>query len=106
MNSGRVTFQRRKDEVIGGRQQETWRDHYTTWADFPALSVKEQAEANNREMVDAITMEVRTCRKVEEMQRNMKDFRAAFKGRIYELKAADPSRQHAGFVRLLVSRAE
>lgn len=104
MNSGRVTFQKKTETIVDGRRVDSWADYYTAWADFPALSMREQTDVNNRQLTDAITLEVRTCQKIEAMRADMKHFRAVYKGLIYDLKSADYSRSHAGFIRLLASR--
>ena len=106
MNSGRVTFQQKTQEIVKGRKSETWADYYTAWADFPGLSMQEQTDVHNRELTDAITMEVRTCEKIEKLRKNMKRYRAVYDGAVYDLKSADYSRKRAGFIRLLASRAD
>lgn len=106
MNSGRVTFQKKEQSIQDGRKVETWADYYTAWADFPALSMREQTDVNNRQLTDAITLEVRVCQKVEALRADMKQFRAVYKGLIYDLKAADYSRSRAGFIRFLASRSD
>ncbi len=106
MNSGRVIFQKKAEKVVEGRREDSWVDYYKAWATFPGLSMQEQTDANNRKLTDAITMEVRTCQKTEELRKDMKHYRAIHKGMIYDLKGADYSRKHEGFIRLLASRTD
>lgn len=105
-NSRRVTFQRKTQKTVKGRQVDTWAPFYTAWSDFPAASMREQEAAQNLQLVDAITLEVRTCKKVEQMRKSLKDYRVEDRGLIYDLKSADYSRQHEGFIRLLASRTD
>lgn len=106
MNSGRIIFEKKTQTVKDGRKSEAWAAFYATWADFPALSVREQTDVNNRQLTDAITLEVRVCQKVETIRKEMKQFRAVYKGLVYELKGADYSRSRAGFIRFLASRSD
>lgn len=106
MDSARVTFQRRSQKTVGGRKVDAWADYYTAWADLPGLSMTERAEIQNRELIDAVTLEVRVCCRVEEIRRNQKQFRVEYHGATYELDGADYSRKRAGFIRFLASRAD
>ena len=106
MNSGRVIFEKKTQTIKDGRKSEAWAGFYAAWADFPALSMREQTDVNNRQLTDAITLEVRVCQKVEAIRKEMKQFRAVHKGMVYELKGADYSRSRAGFIRFLASRAD
>ena len=106
MNSGRVTFQKKTETTVDGRRVDNWADYYTAWVDFPVLSLREQTDVNNRQLTDAITLEVRTCQKIEALRADMKRYRAVYKGLVYDLKSADYSRSRAGFIRLLASRSD
>lgn len=106
MNSARVMFQRKEQKVVDGRKAETWEPFYGTWADLPGLSVKEQTDVHNRTLTNAITLEVRTCRQVQEILDDLKKHRVIHNGRPYTLNSSDPSRSHAGWVRILASRTD
>lgn len=106
MDSARVTFESKKNEIVEGRKVETWVLFYGTWADLPALSVKEQTDVHNRALTNAITLEVRACRQVQEILDDLKKHRVIYKGKPYTLNSSDPSRRRAGWVRILASRTD
>lgn len=106
MNSARVKFQKKEQEAVAGRKKETWVDFYTTWADLPAMSVREQTDVNNRSLTGAITMEVRICEDIQAILDDLKRFRAIYKDKPYTLNSSDPSRSHEGWVRILASRTD
>lgn len=106
MNSARITFQKKTQEVVAGRKEETWADFYAAWADLPALSLREQTDAHNRSLTGAITLEVRICEDIQAILDDLKRFRAIYKGKPYTLNSSDPSRSHEGWVRILASRTD
>ena len=106
MNSARITFEKKTQKVEEGRKKDTWATFYAAWADRPALSVREQTDVNNRSLTDAITLEVRICEKIQDILDNLKQYRAIYKGKPYTLNSSDPSRSHAGWVRILASRTD
>lgn len=106
MDNARVTFRQRKQETVEGRKVDAWADYYTAWADLPSQSMTERVEIQNRGLVDAVTLELRTCCRVEEIRRNQKQFRVMFRGVDYDLIGADYSRRRSGFIRFLASRAD
>ena len=106
MNSARITFEKKTQEIVKGRKKDTWATFYAAWADLPALSVREQTDVNNRSLTDAITLEVRICEKVQDILDNLKQYRAIYKGKPSTLTSSDPSRSNAGWVRILASRTD
>lgn len=106
MNSAKITFQEKTQEVVEGRKRETWATYYVAWADLPALSVREQTDVHNRSLTDAITLEVRACDLVKKMVNDLKNYRAVYEGKPYTLNSADKSRSRQGRVRILASRTD
>lgn len=106
MNSARITFEKKTQKVEEGRKRDTWATFYAAWADLPGLSIREQTDVNNRSLTDAITLEVRTCEKVQDILDNLKQYRVIYKGKPYTLNSSDPSRSHEGKVRILASRTD
>lgn len=106
MNSGRVQFEKKTQAVLNGRRSETWAAFYVAWADLPGLSVEERTDVYNRTLTDAIVLEVRTCAKIDELRKDMKNFRVKYDGNVYALEGADYSRRREGYIRLLASRED
>ena len=106
MNSARVTFEKKTQVVVDGRKKDTWAPVYGAWANLPALSAKEQTDAHNRALTNAITLEVRSCKQVQEILDDLKQHRAIYRGKTYTLNSSDPSRSHEGWVRILASRTD
>ena len=104
--AGRVRFERRTQKIVEGRKVDTWQEFHTAWADLPDLSMREQTDAHNKELTDAITVEVRVCRKVEEVRKKLKEFRLVYDGEIYQIHGSDYSRTHEGHIRLLAARTD
>lgn len=114
MDSARITFERKEQEIVAGRPTATWVKCYKTWADLPALSMSEQsyasgqsaAQVQNRTVTEYITLEVRVCAPVRAILSAMKDHRVIYEGRPYMLHKSDKSRKHEGWVRILASRSD
>ena len=106
MNSARVKFEEKSQTTEDGRKVETWAEFYSAWANLPGLSIKEQTDVNNRALTNAITLEVRHCAKVKAILNNLKHYRVIYDGKPYTLNSSDPSRAHAGWVRILASRTD
>lgn len=106
MNSARITFEKKNQEVVEGRKKDTWAKFYAAWADLPTLSIREQTDVNNRALTNAITLEVRSCEKIQAILDDLKQYRAIYKGKPYTLNSSDPSRSHEGWVRILASRTD
>ena len=106
MNSARVKFEKKDQKGEDGRRVDTWEEFYSAWTNLPGLSIKEQTDVSNRALTNAITLEVRHCAKVKAILNNLKHYRVIYDGKPYTLNSSDPSRAHAGWVRILASRTD
>lgn len=90
MQTGRIKIIRKESSVVNARKQYTESTFYECWADVKSLSTTEKYTALQTGIENVIVFEVRNCRKIEEMRRNLKDFYTEYKGTVFKIYDASP----------------
>lgn len=88
--TGRIEIKKISREIIEGRQKETKADFYKCWCEAQDLSTTEKYTALQTELKETISFKVRSCKKVEEIRLNTKDFKVIYKGVEFDIYAVTP----------------
>lgn len=107
MASARIEIMRRVYTVEAGRKRESDpKAFYSTWCDIGNLYGNELYQALSIEYQNTVVFEVRHCKKVKEVWKNMKDFVIRFEGDIYDIYAVDMKKNEREKVQLKAKRAD
>lgn len=90
MKDGRIKIIKRKSVIKNGRKELEEEDYYTCWCEVKDLSAKETYEALQQGMENTIVFDVRTCRKINEVCLDTREFYVRYMGRIYKIYNAQP----------------
>lgn len=105
MAAGRIKIYRRKTEIVDGRRVEREPElHYSASCEIRNLYGQELYKALEIRLENTIVFEVRYCRKIKELQQNLKQFFIEFEGLNYDVYATDFMRNERQFVQLKANR--
>lgn len=107
MAAARIEILRRTySETPGRREELAPKSFYSTWCDIGSLYGKELYEALSIELHSTVIFEVRYCRRIKEVWKNLKEFVIKYDGDIYDIYAVDFKRNDREKVQLKANRAE
>lgn len=105
MAAGRIKIYRRKTEIADGRRVEREPElYYSASCEIRSLYGQELYKALEIRLENTIVFEVRYCRKIKELQQNLKQFFIEFEGLNYDIYATDFMRNERQFVQLKANR--
>ena len=90
MKEGRIKIIRKRSTITNGRPAVEETEFYACWCQVRDLTAKETYEALQQGMENTIVFDVRTCKKVEEICLDTREFYARYKGREYKIFDAQP----------------
>lgn len=88
--TGRVKIIRKTTEIVNGRKKTTQNDFYSCWCEIQSLGTAEKQTALQHGIENTIVFKVRTCKKVEEIRLNLKEFYAEYRGTEFKIYDASP----------------
>lgn len=107
MAAGRIRIYRRRYATEGGRRKEGEpEEHYEAWCEIGSLYGQELYRALEIRLENTIVFEVRYCRKVKEMQKNLKQYFIEHEGERYDIFAIDFRRNGKQYVQLKANRTD
>lgn len=105
MAAGRIKIMRRKFNDSPGRREESKpEEFYAAWCDVKSLYGKELYAAISIDLKSTVVFEVRYCRKIKEVWKNLKEFVVEYDGDLYDLYAADFKKNEREKVQLKANR--
>lgn len=105
MAAGRIKIFRRNVEIVDGRRVEREPElHYTAWCEVGNLYGQELYSAIEIRLENTIIFEVRYCKKIKEIQQNLKQFFIEFEGKTYDIYAIDFRQNERQYVQLKANR--
>ena len=105
MAAARIKIFRKKTEIIDGRRVEREPElHYSAWCEVGNLYGQELYSAIDIRLENTIVFEVRYCKKIKELQQNLKQFFIEFEGLNYDIYATDFRRNERQYVQLKANR--
>lgn len=106
MAAGRIKIMRRTYTETPGRRAESEPEaFYTAWCEIGSLYGKELYAAISIDLQDTIIFEVRYCKKIKEVWKNLKEFVVEYDGDLYDIYAIDFKRNERDKVQLKANRA-
>lgn len=90
METGRITIEHVKVDVVNGRREETREQYYTCWCEVKSLSSTEAYSALQTGLSTTILFEVRRCKKIESMRLNQKEYEVNYKGTRLKIYSVTP----------------
>ncbi len=101
----KIDILKRKTEVHGGREHESYKDYYNNvWATPIDLYGAEVYEALNVALENTLAFEIRYCKKAKELQAHCKDYVIRYEGEIYDLYHVSLKRNEKRTVLLKANR--
>lgn len=88
--TGRIRIIRKVSSVVNGRRQQEEKEFYSCWCKVKSLGTNEKYDALQTGLENTIMFETRTCRKMEEIRLNLKEFYAVYKGVEFKIYDAAP----------------
>ncbi len=88
--TGRIQIIRKTSTVINGRRQQEESVFYSCWCEVKSLGTNEKYNALQIGLENTIVFETRTCKKMEEIRLNLKEFYAVYKGVEFKIYDAAP----------------
>ena len=72
--TGRIKIIRKTTEIVEGRNKKVSSEFYSCWCEIQSLGTAEKYTALQTGLENTIVFKVRNCKKVEEIQLNLKEF--------------------------------
>ena len=107
MAAARIEILRRTFAETSGRRKEAEPEpFYSTWCEFGALYGKELYEAMHINLEKTAVFQVRYCKKIKEVAKDVKNFIIRFDGDLYDIFAWDFRKNERDKVILKANRVE
>lgn len=107
MAAGRIKIYRRKYSVECGRREEMEPEqHHEAWCEISSLYGQELYKALEVRLENTIVFEIRYCRKIKDMQKDLKQFFIEYEGEKYNIFAIDFRRNERQYVQLKANRID
>lgn len=107
MAEARIKIFQRRSELMGGRMKELeGKLHHKCWCKIGSLYGRELYSAIDIRLDNTIIFEVRYCRKVNEIRKNMKEFYVEYDGGVYDIFAVDFRGNEKQYVQLKANKVQ
>lgn len=107
MAAGRIKVYRRQEEIVSGRRKELpATEHHSAWCKVSSLYGQELYSALDIKLDNTIVFEVRYCKKVKEIHKNLKEFYVEYEGDMYDIFAIDFRGNEKQYVQLKANKVE
>nr|DAF25121.1 MAG TPA: Putative head tail adaptor [Caudoviricetes sp.] len=107
MAAGRIKILKKQSIIQNGRQEEQQpKLHYVAWCEISSLYGQELYRALEIRMENTIVFEVRYCRKIKEVQLNLKDYYIEYEKQQYNIYAVDLRANDKQYAQLKANRVE
>lgn len=101
----KIKIYKRKTVLKDGRQEETDPElFFSPWCKVKSLYGQELYGAINVNKRNTLIFETRYCRKIEELEQELKEFFVEFRGKRYELYATDCRANDHQYIQLKANR--
>ena len=107
MAAGRIKIYRRQEDIKSGRREELPAvEYHSAWCNVSSLYGQELYSALNIKLDSTIVFEVRYCKKVKEVHKNLKEFYVEYEGDKYDIFAIDFRGNEKQYVQLKANKVE